>query len=94
MIKNEIFKAKQLVDNYGYDKSLEIVNETIIEKMYSSTQTFWKSVKEQLIIMKGKKELCVLCGGETPYVFETPIQERIGYVEGAGQTCSYCQGTF
>ena len=40
--------------------------------------------------MKGKKEVCVSCGCETPYVFETPIQERIGYVEGSGQLCDDC----
>jgi len=36
------------------------------------------------IIMKDK---CVMCGAETPYEFETHIDYRIGYVEGAGQTC-------
>jgi hypothetical protein len=40
--------------------------------------------------MKGKKELCVSCGNETPYNFETPIQARIGYIEGAGQICIPC----
>jgi predicted 2-oxoglutarate/Fe(II)-dependent dioxygenase YbiX len=28
-----------------------------------------------------------MCGAETPYEFETHIDERIGYIEGVGQTC-------
>lgn len=41
------------------------------------------------------KDTCVLCGVETPYDFETHIDFRIGYIEGAGQLCEKCydQGT-
>lgn len=31
-----------------------------------------------------------MCGAETPYDFETHIDMRVGYVEGAGQLCSKC----
>lgn len=34
-----------------------------------------------------KKDVCILCGAETPYYFSTPIHLRNGYVEGAGQGC-------
>jgi hypothetical protein len=34
-----------------------------------------------------KKDLCVLCGAQTPYTFNTSIYQRIGYIEGAGQGC-------
>ena len=30
---------------------------------------------------------CVICGKETPYLVSTPIDYRIGYVEGGGQGC-------
>jgi hypothetical protein len=30
---------------------------------------------------------CVICGKETPYLRNTHIDYRIGYVEGAGQGC-------
>jgi len=36
------------------------------------------------------KDTCVLCGVETPYEFETHIDMRIGYIEGAGQLCRNC----
>lgn len=36
------------------------------------------------------KDTCVLCGVETPYEFETHIDMRIGYIEGAGQLCKAC----
>jgi hypothetical protein len=31
------------------------------------------------------KDTCVLCGTETPYEFETHVDFRHGYREGAGQ---------
>ena len=36
------------------------------------------------------KDNCIVCGVETPYDFETHIDIRIGYIEGAGQLCSKC----
>jgi NMD protein affecting ribosome stability and mRNA decay len=36
------------------------------------------------------KEICVVCGKETPYDFETHIDQRIDYVEGIGQLCGQC----
>lgn len=32
-------------------------------------------------------DMCVVCDRETPYKKETPIDWRIGYIEGAGQGC-------
>ena len=46
----------------------------------------WKSGKKQ----KPEKDTCVICGKETEYTKDTPIQNRIGYVEGAGQLCRDC----
>ena len=36
------------------------------------------------------KENCATCGVETPYDFETHIDERNCYIEGVGQLCSKC----
>lgn len=36
------------------------------------------------------KDNCIICGKETPYDFETHIDNRMGYVEGMGQLCSSC----
>jgi len=36
------------------------------------------------------KDLCIICGKETAYDFETHIDYRVGYVEGAGQLCYTC----
>jgi hypothetical protein len=36
------------------------------------------------------KDNCILCGKETAYDFETHIDMRIGYIEGAGQLCIDC----
>lgn len=36
------------------------------------------------------KDKCIMCGGDTIYDFETHIDYRIGYIEGAGQLCHDC----
>lgn len=35
-------------------------------------------------------EKCILCHADTGYKFDTPIEERDGYVEGVGQLCWRC----
>lgn len=36
------------------------------------------------------KEKCIICGDETPYDFQTHIDYRLHYIEGAGQLCETC----
>lgn len=36
------------------------------------------------------KDKCIICGKETPYDFNVPIDYRFGYIEGAGQLCYEC----
>ena len=36
------------------------------------------------------KDRCVLCGAETPYDVTTHVDNRYGYIEGAGQLCKEC----
>ena len=40
--------------------------------------------------MDNKKDKCVVCKKETPYLTSTHIDKRINYVEGSGQLCSKC----
>ena len=35
-------------------------------------------------------EKCVICGKETEYSYDVPINERKYYSEGAGQLCEKC----
>ena len=37
-----------------------------------------------------KKEKCVVCGGKTPYTFDTCIDKRDHYIYGVGQLCRKC----
>ena len=37
-----------------------------------------------------EKEVCIVCGKLTEYYTDTPVSERIGYIEGGGQLCSAC----
>lgn len=39
---------------------------------------------------KTEKDLCVVCGEETPYTKDTHIAKREFYIEGAGQMCQKC----
>ena len=36
------------------------------------------------------RETCYLCGCDTPFYKDTPINERFNYIEGAGQLCQHC----
>ena len=36
------------------------------------------------------KDKCVLCGVETEYTIDTHVDQRIGYIDGAGQLCNGC----
>jgi len=36
------------------------------------------------------KDKCIMCDIETPYSFDTSIDYRDHYVEGAGQLCKEC----
>lgn len=36
------------------------------------------------------KDLCIICGNETPYEIETHIDYRTSYIEGVGQLCKKC----
>lgn len=49
-----------------------------------------EELKEKLLKVGGKNEICVICGKETEYTFDTHIQERKYYVEGVGQLCKRC----
>ena len=40
--------SRRLAD-VGFDKLLNAVNDTILEKQYSSTQTYWKEFKKELL---------------------------------------------
>lgn len=47
--------------------------------------------KEGVPKITGKEvELCVLCGVETEYKRDTPVDMRDFYVDGVGQCCSEC----
>ena len=37
-----------------------------------------------------KRAKCLLCGKETDYTEDTPVGDRMHYVEGAGQLCPQC----
>lgn len=38
------------------------------------------------------KDKCIKCGKDTPYDYETHVDNRMWYVEGAGQLCASCHG--
>jgi hypothetical protein len=39
---------------------------------------------------KEKKDKCVMCGEETPYTKDIPVNLRHYYVDGGGQLCRDC----
>lgn len=41
--------VSRMLTDVGFDKLLNAVNDTILEKQYSSTQTYWKEFKKELL---------------------------------------------
>ena len=37
-----------------------------------------------------EKDICVLCGRETPHYKDEQVAARYNYIEGAGQLCEEC----
>jgi len=42
---------------------------------------------EKKFVSEDGFDLCVVCKAKTRYKTETPVDQRTGYVEGAGQLC-------
>ena len=40
--------------------------------------------------METEVEKCVICGGETQYTKDTPVDQRENFIEGTGQLCKEC----
>lgn len=62
----------------------------ITEKEILETPNYYKL--GELVSKKYWREVdsydnCVLCGKKTPYLKSLNIDFRVGYIEGAGQTC-------
>ena len=38
-----------MLQREGFEKALQIVNDTILEKKYSSSHEYWKEFKEELL---------------------------------------------
>ena len=41
-------------------------------------------------LTSNKYEKCASCGESTEYTQDTPIDKRVGYIQGAGQLCQKC----
>lgn len=61
-----------------------------IEYDYLSGTNHLSCVLEAEMREKGEYDTCIMCGVETPYRRNVPIDLRTGYIEGAGQLCSKC----
>ena len=44
--------VSRMLSRVGYDKLLDDVNKTILEKEFSSTQEYWRLFREELINQK------------------------------------------
>lgn len=43
-----------------------------------------------VVMKREKREKCVVCGKETPYLFSTPVYKRKHYSSISGQHCEDC----
>lgn len=42
-------QVSTMLQKEGFEKALQIVNDTILEKQYSSSQEYWKEFKKELL---------------------------------------------
>ncbi len=50
-------------------------------------QSLGEFIRKKYQEIKNTNDVCVECGDKTPYTIHTPIDQRIGYIEGSGQGC-------
>jgi hypothetical protein len=84
----EFIRAKywELKDTQnGYSSKDDSIAEKLSRLNYKINDTEEKKQERETQLCS--KDLCVLCGKESPYLVSTHIDLRIGYVEGAGQGC-------
>ena len=48
---------------------------------------FWKLADNKLYEDNVEYDHCVICGKQSPYTRSTDIKDRVGYVDGSGQSC-------
>ena len=53
-------------------------------------ERYKKKQNKLLGVSDNGKDLCISCGEESDYSYDTHIDYRVGYVEGAGQVCKAC----
>lgn len=82
-IRAKYWELKGIADqNPGIDNS---IGEKLSRINYKLPKPEEQNEKKQTQLCS--KDLCVICGKESPYLVSTHIDLRIGYVEGAGQGC-------
>lgn len=63
------------------------------KKMKTIMKKQMKFMEEKKTATKSDKNLieyCCLCGAQTEYRFDEPVQERENYIAGVGQLCPKC----
>jgi hypothetical protein len=48
---------------------------------------YWKLLEDKIRDEDVEYDHCVICGKQSPYTRNTPIEDRVNYVDGAGQSC-------
>jgi hypothetical protein len=80
--KKENMEAKVIVTE---EQILTMPNDQDLGKWVR--KKFWNLVDEKMFGDDVEYDHCVICGKQAPYTKNTPLHERLGYVEGAGQSC-------
>lgn len=83
---NIIVTEQEIIETPNYYKLGELVSKRYWELKNEKTTNVSKGEDLDYVSLDGF-DLCVICGKKSPYYSHAMIQNRIGYVEGAGQGC-------
>jgi hypothetical protein len=89
------FKSKEKINNMSHLNVVVLTEQEILS--IPNNYDLGEHVRKKLWDMnhppkikskiQPKKDKCVICGKDTPYLETTHIYLRVGYVEGGGQGC-------
>ena len=76
--------------NTSFPTGAPTLSELDISDEFTAKAEVTKILGFDFQINEKEKDMCHLCGCETPHYKDGPIDKRYNYIEGAGQLCQEC----
>lgn len=91
IIKNKksmdiLIKEEEILANPNYYKLGEMISKRYWHMKKSIDDTVSVRISPEYVSEDGF-DLCVICGKKSPYYSHASVDLRVGYIDGAGQSC-------